>query len=211
MANTSYWDTRFRNEGMVWGAEPSRTAVYALEAFRKAGGRTVLVPGSGYGRNTRLFSQAGMKVTGVEISEYAVQLAKEHDPETIFHNASVIDMTDLDVIYDTIYCFNVLHLFGEADRTQFLSQCSDRLRNGGLAFFTVFSENEPTFGKGPETEPNTFESRPGRAVHYFTEDDLLARFEGFEALETGSMEDPENHGEGPHTHVLRYILVRKGL
>ena len=211
MANTSYWDERFRNEGMVWGAEPSRTAVYALEAFRKAGGRTVLVPGSGYGRNTRLFSQAGMKVTGVEISEYAVQLAKEHDPETIFHNASVIDMTDLDVIYDTIYCFNVLHLFGEADRTQFLSQCSDRLRNGGLAFFTVFSENEPTFGKGPETEPNTFESRPGRPVHYFMEDDLLAHFRAFEALETGIMEDPENHGEGPHTHVLRYILVRKGL
>ena len=209
MATSTYWDERFRKEGMIWGINPSLTAVYALEAFRRAGARTVLVPGSGYGRNTRLFSQAGMKVTGIEISEHAVQLAKEHDPKTTFLNASVIDMTFLDVIYDTIYCFNVLHLFRVADRKQFLNQCLNRLKDGGPAFFTVFSEVEPTFGKGPETEPNTFERRPGRPVHYFTEADLLTHFEAFEVLEAGIMEDPEDHGEGPHTHLLRYILACK--
>ena len=194
---------------MVWGAVPSRTAVYALERFREHGARSVLIPGSGYGRNSKLFSDAGFAVTGVEISPTAVQLAKEHDPETIFHNASVIDMTFLDVIYDAVYCFNVLHLFREADRKLFVSQCSDRLKSRGLAFFTVFSENEPTFGKGPETEPNTFESKPGRPVHYFTEADLRAHFRGFEVLETGLMKDPEDHGEGPHTHILRFILAKK--
>ena len=208
MAQT-YWNNRFQNEGMIWGTEPSRTAVYALEAFRKAGVRTVLVPGSGYGRNTRLFSQAGMEVTGIEVSEHAVQLARELDPQSTFCNASVIDMTFLDVIYDSLYCFNVLHLFRADDRSHFIAQCRDHLKTGGLAFFIVFSEDEPTFGKGPETESNTFESRPGRPIHYFTEADLLAHFKSFEMLETGLMEDPENHGEGPHTHVLRFILAKK--
>lgn len=135
----AFWDSRFRKEGMVWGVEPSRTAVYALEVFRRYDVRSVLIPGSGYGRNSKLFSDAGFAITGVEISEEAVRLAKEHDPKTIFYNASVIDMTFLDVIYDSIYCFNVLHLFREADRSLFLRQCSDKLKAGGLAFFTVFS------------------------------------------------------------------------
>lgn len=180
-----------------------------MERFREHDVKSVLIPGSGYGRNSKLFSDAGFEVTGIEISEEAVRLAKEHDPKTIFYNASVIDMSYLDVIYDSVYCFNVLHLFRADDRVLFLNQCSDRLKPGGLMFFTVFSEDEPTFGKGPVMEPNTFESKPGRPVHYFTEADLLAHFQGFEPLETGLIEDPENHGEGPHTHILRFVLAKK--
>jgi hypothetical protein len=72
----------------------------------------------------------------------------------------------------------------------------------------VFSEKEPSFGKGRETELNTFESKPGRPVHYFTHDDLLSHFRGFNVLETGLMEDAENHGaDGPHVHVVRYIFA----
>ena len=206
-----FWDARFRKEGRIWGSDPSGTAAYALERFREHGVKSVLIPGSGYGRNSKLFSDAGFAVTGVEISETAVELAKKHDPLGTFYNASALDMSFLEGRFDAVYCFNVLHLFREADRIAFIRQCWEKLNDGGLAFFTVFSENEPTFGKGPEIEPNTFESRPGRPVHYFTEDDLVAHFCAFEALETGIMEDPENHGEGPHTHVLRYILaVKKG-
>ena len=203
------WDERFRNEGMVWGVEPSQTAVHALERFQEHGVKSILIPGSGYGRNSKLFSDAGLKVTGVEISPSAVELAKKHDPSGTFHTGSVLDMSFLDSQFDAIYCFNVLHLFQASDRKLMLAQCSNRLKDSGLAFFTVFSEVEPTFGKGPEIEPNTFESRPGRPVHYFTEDDLLAHFQGFDVLETGMMEDPEEHSEAPHTHLLRYILTCK--
>jgi hypothetical protein len=76
-------------------------------------------------------------------------------------------------------------------------------------FFVVFSDRDPSFGKGQEVEKNTFESRPGRPVHYFTEDDLRDLFREFKILESGIFEDPEDHGEGPHTHELLYILARK--
>ena len=75
-------------------------------------------------------------------------------------------------------------------------------------FFTVFSDKEADFGKGNEVEKNTFESRPGRPAHYFTEDDLKLHFANYEIVETGLMEDPEDHGGKPHTHALRYICVR---
>jgi len=69
---------------------------------------------------------------------------------------------------------------------------------------------EPTCGKGQKVEENTYESKPGRPTHYFTDEDLRDHFSAFEILETGLTEDEENHGyEGPHVHLLLYIAVCK--
>jgi len=171
--------------------------------------KTILVPGSGYGRNTKLFATSGFKVTGVEISPAAYKMALKFDPPSKFYNASALDLSIMEDKFDAIYCFNVLHLFREKDRKLFIKECAGRLNAGGLMFFTAFSEKEDSFGKGAQTEPNTFESKPGRPVHYFTESDLKAHFKGLKILKTGILEDPENHGaEGSHTHRLRYIYVK---
>ena len=59
-------------------------------------------------------------------------------------------------------------------------------------------------------EKNTYESKPGRNVHYFTEKDLLNHFKNYLILETGIIEEEEDHGEiGPHKHILRFIFVKK--
>ena len=76
-------------------------------------------------------------------------------------------------------------------------------------FFTVFSDEEPSFGQGKEVERNTYESRPGRPTHYFSEDDLREHFRDFKIIEMGTIQDPEDHGGQPHTHILRYVLARK--
>ena len=76
----AYWDDRFAHEGKIWGEEPSPTAFRALALFQAHGVRSVLVPGSGYGRNTKAFSTAGLNVTGVEISGVALGFARQTDP-----------------------------------------------------------------------------------------------------------------------------------
>jgi SAM-dependent methyltransferase len=203
-----YWDSRFKAEGMIWGEQPSKTAGMALDLFRGQDVNKLLVPGSGYGRNTRLFTASGFAVTGVEISPVACGIAAGFDPQTRVFNSSVLDMTDDTEIYDAVYCFNVLHLFREVQRKQFIGQCLGRIKANGLMFFTVFSEVEESFGKGQSVEWNTFESKPGRPVHYFTEEDLRNHFIAAEILDTGLAEDPEDHGEGPHIHRLRYIYLK---
>ena len=203
-----YWDKRYRTEGKIWGESPSRTAGHALELFRQNKVKKILVPGSGYGRNTKLFSASGFDVTGIEISPEACKIAREFDPQTRVNNASALDMSFLQDKYDGFYCFNVLHLFREEARKLFIRQCVARLNKNGIMFFTVFSEKEASYGKGKEAETNTFESKPGRPVHYFTDSDLQEHFKNMEIVATGITEDPEDHGEGPHTHILRYICVR---
>lgn len=203
-----YWDKRFQAEGEIWGDIPSSTAIYALELFNKNDVKRILVPGSGYGRNTRLFSSAGLYVTGIEISPLACSMAEKFDPASHFYNVSALDMSFNSEIYDAVYCFNVLHLFREDDRHELIKQCVKRVKVNGLLFFTVFSEKEPSYGSGGEVETDTFESKPGRPVHYFSQDDLARHFKLLKILEIGIMTDNENHGDGPHTHVLRYIYLR---
>ena len=204
-----YWDGRFRNEGRVWGDVQSRTAVHAETIFRKHGVKRLLVPGAGYGRNAEYFAALGYEVTGIEISEEALRLVRK-DTAVKYCPGSVLDMPLDARKYDAVYCYNVLHLFRRDDRSLFLRKCFEVLEDGGIAFFVVFSEKEAQFGRGNMVEENTFESKPGRPVHFFTEDDLVESFRGFELLDTGLMEDPEDHGtEGPHVHWVRFISASK--
>ncbi len=205
-----YWDNRFIEGGKVWGDNPSKTAIYALELFITHNLKKILVPGAGYGRNTKLFTEAKLSVVGIEVSESAINIAKVFDPKTQFFQGSVLDMPFDNEIYDGIYSCNVLHLFLEKDRHSFLKKCSNQLRKNGFAFFVVFSDKERSFRKGKRIEENTYESKPWRAVHYFTEADLREHFKEFSVIETGILEDTENHGDlGLHTHVLRYIFAQK--
>ena len=208
-SSKEYWDRRFNEEGKVWGELPSQSAHRAMELFRKHDVNSILVPGSGYGRNTRLFSSSGFNVTGIEISGTASNLAKQFDSTSKVHEGSVLDMSFVPGTFDAIYCFNVLHLFRANDRKLFIKECIEKLGEPGLAFFTVFSEEEPSFGQGREVESNTYESRPGRPTHYFTEDDLREHFRDFEIIETGIIQEPEDHGGQAHTHILRYVFAKK--
>lgn len=205
-----YWERRFIKGGKIWGDRPSNTAFYALDLFKRHNLNKILVPGAGYGRNAKLFTDANLDVVGIEVSKSAINIAKKFDPKTRFFHGSVLDMPFKDEKYDGIYCFNVLHLFLKNARILFLSKCYNQLKIGGFAFFVVFSDKERSFGKGKQVEKNTFESKPGRPVHYFSESDLRKHFRKFSVIETGTIEDTENHGElGLHTHILRYIYVEK--
>ena len=208
MDKKEYWESRFKEEGKIWGESPSQSAHGALKLFLANNVKTVLVPGSGYGRNTKLFSASSLDVTGIEISETAYKLASQFDPRSKFFKRTVLDMSFDNNQYDAIYCFNVLHLFRQPERELFLNQCIGKLKERGLVYFVVFSNEESTFGQGQETEPNTFESKPGRPVHYCTEADLRQHFHDFKIIDIGTIQDPENHGGHAHIHILRYIVAR---
>lgn len=207
-----YWDKRFLSEGKIWGDSPSKSANIALKLFKRYNISSILVPGAGYGRNTKLFSDYGFNVVGIEISKIAYDIALHFDSKTTFINGSFLDLSLFDKKYDAIYCFNLLHLFDEANRREIIRRCENVLQSPGYIYFTVFSERETTFGKGKEIEPNTYESKPGRPTHYFTEKDLKEHFNKFTIIKTGILKEKENHGKlGAHTHILRYIFAKSTL
>jgi SAM-dependent methyltransferase len=208
MDRMSYWDERFEKEGMIWGTLPSRTVSRADSCFQAHNCKTLLVPGCGYGRNAHYFQMKGYKVTGIDLSGVAIDMARKINTNIDYITGSILD-TELKETFDAIYGYNILHLFLAADRKKFITRCQELLSPGGVAFFTVFSDQEKDYGNGRLIEPSTFESKPGRPAHYFTGEDLLNHFSHCIMIEQGMIEEQENHGaEGHHIHFLRYIAVK---
>ena len=205
-----YWNNRFLEKEKIWGIEPSKTALYALELLKYLDITKILIPGAGYGRHTKFFSNYNYKVTGIEISKNALNIAREFDKKSNFILGSVLDMPFNNELYDAIFCYNLLHLLLRNERVFFIEKCYRQLKNEGFVFFSVFSDKENSYGQGRLIEENTFESKPYRPTHYFSEQDLLEHFKNFSVIETDIIEEDENHGElGPHTHKLRYIYAKK--
>jgi SAM-dependent methyltransferase len=204
----NYWNSQFSKYNHIWGETPSKSAEIALSLFRQHQVNKILVPGSGYGRNSKLFSTSGFDVTGIEISEEACALAREYDPATKLYNGSFLDDDFVQGQYEAIYCFNVLQLFLKTDRIRFVQKSAQRLSPKGLLFFTGISDQDDSFGQGKEVEENTFAVKPDKILHFFTMDDLKIHFEGFVVLEVGSLQDQVSHTlYGLKSYQIRYILV----
>ncbi|MHA1239886.1 MAG: class I SAM-dependent methyltransferase, partial [Promethearchaeota archaeon] len=98
-----YWENRFLDGGKIWGEIPSKTTIHALKLFKRYGVSKILVPGAGYGRNTKLFTDANLEVVAIEVSKSAINIAKSFNPKTQFFQGSVFDMPFDDEKYDAIY------------------------------------------------------------------------------------------------------------
>ncbi|WP_042196785.1 class I SAM-dependent methyltransferase [Paenibacillus camerounensis] len=205
---SQYWSGRFAREGMIWGSQPSPSAEQASEVFRAAGLGSVLVPGAGYGRNTKVFS-AGFTTYGIELSAEALELAEEWDPATHFIAGSALEQ-QLSTQVDAVYCYDVLHLFLEEERRRLIEASLAQVRPGGLLYFTSFSDEDPNNGCGRRLEPGTFEYKEGKYAHFFSDADLRSHFAGTEIIESGSfVERLQSSRGGAHEYILRYLIAHK--
>lgn len=206
-----YWNERFRTQGKIWGTAPSPTAAAAAELFRREGASRILVPGAGYGRNTKAFSSSEFRTEGLELSPEAVQLGREWDPRTVFHEGSVLDPEAVQGKFDGIYAYDVLHLFLHEDRVRLIANLHHWLADGGLLYVTCFSDEDSHCGAGRAVEPGTYEYMPGKCAHFFSEADLLEHFRSFEMLSHGSVDETLHYdGSGGEKHYrLRVLAARK--
>ncbi|MMZ46302.1 Methyltransferase domain protein [compost metagenome] len=201
-----YWNKRFAEEGMIWGCEPSQTVTQAIDLFKKNNVHDILVPGAGYGRNTKAFSSY-FQVDGIEISSSAINLAKEWDLKTNFIQESVLEFRT-SKRYDGIYCYDLLHLFLLEDRKKLIQNCVMHLKEQGVMYFTCFSDSDFNNGVGRKVEEGTYEYKKGKYAHFFTEENLIEHFNDLNILEMGSIREYLTHAEKQQEYKLRYIVVQ---
>ena len=76
---------------MMWGFEPSDSAILTNDFFLEKKVNDILIPGIGYGRNAKVFIDNGINVAGIEISKTAIDLARQNGLNiSIFHGSVTV-------------------------------------------------------------------------------------------------------------------------
>jgi len=182
--NKKFWETTFKDKQMMWGDEPSTTTALSVALFKNNGLKKLLIPGFGYGRNGKVFSDDGFDVTGIEISETAIGIAKKQYGNTMkIHHGNVNHMPFDNEIYDGVFCYALLHLLDEKERTNLINKCYQQLKNDGYMVFVTLSKQSQTYGEGVEISKDRFASKHGVNLFYYDEAAIKAQFSSYGLLE----------------------------
>lgn len=190
------------------GTEPSRSAVFARDYFARVGANEILIPGIGYGRNAKPFLESGMSVTGIEISETAIGLARTGMGLDIpIHQGSVTDMPFDARRYDGVFSFGLLYLLDSAERAKFLQDCQSQLRRGGAMILTVISKRAPIFGQGTKLGDDWYETLPGVKVFFYDGESIQREIGPHGEIEMSEVDEAVTGGE---TFPFINVVCRAG-
>ena len=190
---TEFWESAFKEKQTMWGFEPADSAVSTMNFFQKNGLHKILIPGFGYGRNAMIFNENGFDVTGIEISETAIELAKKHYGDSIkVHHGSVSNMPFDQELYDGIFCYALIHLLNVRERAKLIKDCYNQLSHDGYMVFVAISKNFPTYGKGKEISKDRFKTAHGVNLFFYDSDSIEKEFGKFGLIEAKEISEPAN-------------------
>ena len=172
-----FWEEAFRDKQEMWGFEPAKSTVLINDFFVEHNVKNVLIPGIGYGRNAKLFRENGMKVTGIEISKTAIELAHKHfGNDLTIHHGSVTDMPFDENRYDGIYCYALIHLLGKSEREKFIKDCYYQLTENGFMIFTTVAKQAEIYGRGTPVGKDRFEMFGGVKMFFYDHETIKEEF-----------------------------------
>jgi SAM-dependent methyltransferase len=174
---TEFWEKSFIEKQEMWGFEPARSAVLTRDLFLQKSVKNILIPGIGYGRNAQIFIDNGIAVTGIEISETAIEMARRHygTAMTIYHG-SVTAMPYDKCKYDGIFCYALIHLLDCDEREKLIRDCYHQLAEYGYMVFTVISKEASTYGKGKFVSTDRYEVFDGVNMFFYDRESIHAEF-----------------------------------
>jgi SAM-dependent methyltransferase len=204
-----YWESKFKDEGAMWKFEPSNSATFALNLFKSNHIENILIPGCGYGRNAKLFIDNGIKVTGIEISKTAIDLARKNGIDFRIHNGSVTSMPFDNDLYDGIYCYALIHLLNKIERKAFLKSCYNQLKPGGLMVFVVTSKQLNLYGSGKFLSKDRFEISKGLKVYFYDDQSITNEFGEHGLVQCSDIDEPIKFIAGYDPMKLKLVICKK--
>lgn len=201
---TEFWETAFTEKQRMWGDEPTASAILARDYFARMGVKDVLIPGIGYGRNAMAFLDHGMSVTGIEISDTAIALARSHlNLQIPIYHGSVTEMPYESRQYDAIFCYGLIYLLDAAGRQKLIRDCYSQLKLPGHMIFTVISKKAPMYGQGIRLGDDWYERMPNLKMYFYDADSVRREFGPHGLVEFFEIEEPGlNGGSLPFIHVV---------
>ncbi len=141
------WDWK-ENKDNYW-LIPDNDVYFLSEHFKQKGFKKILDLGVGLGRHSIFFAQKGFDVSGIDISEYAVNRLKEISDKNNLNidvrQANMLKLPFDDNNFDVVFSYNVIYHTDTKGFDTVLSEIKRVLRSGGEFYFTMISKNSWTF------------------------------------------------------------------
>lgn len=188
-------------------AEPPQLLIELIEGGSVAPCRAIDL-GCGAGNHSVWLASRGFDVTGVDLADAAIELARARAAEAgvscAFQVADLIAGVDgLGGDYDFAFEWEVLHHVLPADRERYLANVASLLAPGGRYLAVCFSVESPAFGGRGKLRKTPI----GTELYFSSEDELRALFEPrFEILELETVKVPGK--QTPHV-AIRSLLSRR--
>jgi len=181
---TEFWEEAFKDKQEMWGLNPAKSTVITKDFFVEQKVKRVLIPGIGYGRNAQIFRDNGMTVTGIEISETAIELGKKHfGNEMKIYHGSVTEMPFDNNLYDGIFCYGLIYLLDKSERTKLIQDCYNQLTENGFMVFTAITKQAVTYGQGTTIDKDRFEMFGGVKIFFYDRETIEKEFGQFGLFE----------------------------
>lgn len=202
-----YWESKFREIDTMWGFEPADSAIQASDFFKLHGVQNILIPGIGYGRNAKIFVDKRIKVTGIEISESAIKIAKDkNNLDFLIYHGSVMQMPFDNIKYDGIFCYALIHLLNKRERKQFLKSCFNQLQMDGFMIFVAVSKKANMYGNGKQISKDRFELMKGLNVYFYDLETAQNEFKDFGLMDIQEIDEPIKHMD--NQPPLKCIMIK---
>ena len=206
---SEFWEEMFKKIGTLWQFEPAESAILTNNLFSENEFRKILIPGIGYGRNAKPFIEMGLEVTGIEISETAIRLARKNGMNFPIYHGSVNQMPFDDSFYDGIYCYALIHLLNQNERRRFLKNCYNQLRDGGIMVFISVSKSSKLYEHGKLISKDRFQIQNGLDVYFYDQDSISREFGKYGLIEYREIEEPVKHMPNEAPMKFWMVICRK--
>jgi SAM-dependent methyltransferase len=185
-----FWEENFLEKQEMWGLEPSKSAVLVKDFFVENSIKNILIPGIGYGRNAQVFRDNGITVTGIEISQTAIDLAAKHYGKDLkIYHGSVTDMPFDSNKYDGIFCYALIHLLDDKDRKKLIQDCYSQLSDNGYMVFTAITKDAQTYAKGKFISKDRYEIFDGVQMFFYDKESIHKEFDQFGLFEITELDE----------------------
>ncbi|WP_066303766.1 bifunctional 2-polyprenyl-6-hydroxyphenol methylase/3-demethylubiquinol 3-O-methyltransferase UbiG [Bacillus sp. FJAT-29814] len=201
-----FWESSFIEKQTMWGIQPTDSAIIAKDFFLEKNAKDILIPGIGYGRNAKVFIDNGIKVTGIEISKTAIELARQNGIDIPIFHGSVTDMPFEDKLYDGIFSHALLHLLNSSEREKFIKDSYYQLKPGGYMIFTTVSKKAPMYAKGKQLDQDYFETPDGVKMFFYDTDSIKQEFGNYGLIEVSEIDEPNKNMKNKPS--INFLIIK---
>ncbi len=148
----NFWDDAYKSRPPWEIGRPQPVFVGLLQRGELKQG-SVLDVGCGTGENALFLAQNGFSVSGVDVAENALQVARsksyERGVKVEFKQENALSLRFKGDSFDNVIDSGLFHTFSDENRPLFAAEIARVLRNDGRYFMLCFSEKEPAGWGGP--------------------------------------------------------------